>query len=112
MLHYRLTRTLNREHHARRALDNFAAIGGSIHRVGTSTAFELLIPIKAPQRRAALYKMLERNSCGEEFELVDVYSFEGGPQYRKVLESELDSGTPRPATEPVSDKAADAGAQS
>ena len=90
MLHFKISRVLTKEHFARVACNKFWSYGASAHRLGNSTEFIILIPIKRPERRAALLKMLMRNSLGEEFEIVDVYSFEGGPQYRIVDESELD----------------------
>ena len=90
MLHLKVRRVLPKEHHARTVVNKFFSYGASAHRLGNSTRFVVLIPIKRPERREALLKMLVRNSLGEEFELVDVYSFEGGPQFRVVDESELD----------------------
>ena len=90
MLHFKVTRVLPKEHHARTVVNKFFSYGASAHRLGNSTRFVVLIPIKRPERREALLRMLVRNSLGEEFELVDVYSFEGGPQFRVVDESELD----------------------
>lgn len=90
MLHLKVSRVLPKEHYARTVVNKFFSYGASAHRLGNSTRFVVLIPIKRPERRDALLKMLVRNSLGEEFELVDVYSFEGGPQFRTVDESELD----------------------
>ena len=90
MLHYKIARSLVKEAHARTACNKFFTYGAHAHRLGNSNQFVVLIPIKRPERRDALLKMLVRNSLGEEFELIDLYSFEGGPQYRTVEESELD----------------------
>ena len=90
MLHLKVTRVLPKEHYARTVVNKFFSYGASAHRLGSSTRFVVLIPLKRPERREALLKMLVRNSLGEDFELVDVFSFEGGPQFRTVDESELD----------------------
>ena len=90
MLHFKVMRVVPKEHHARTIVNKFFSYGASAHRLGNSTQFVVLLPIKRPERRDALLKMLVRNSIGEEFELVDVYSYEGGPQFRVVDESELD----------------------
>ena len=90
MLYFKIARVLPKEHQARSAVNKFFQYGASAHRLGNSTRFVVLIPLKRPERRDALLKMLVRNSLGEEFELVDVYSFEGGPQFNVIDESELD----------------------
>lgn len=90
MLHFKIARDLPKEHQARSAVNKFFTYGASAHRLGSSTRFVVLIPLKRPERRDALLKMLVRNSLGEEFELVDVYSFEGGPQFNVIDESQLD----------------------
>lgn len=90
MLHYLLNRRLVRESHARAALQRFANLGAAIHRVDDSKEFQLLIPIRRPHRRNALYKQLTRQAFGEEFLLVDVTSFVAGPQFVEVSEAEAD----------------------
>lgn len=91
MLHYKLGRLLTKEYMARAMLGSLAGHGASIHRIGNSSSFELFIPVKAPvARRAALLKVLARSHESETFDLVDISSFEGGPQYRRVTESDLD----------------------
>jgi hypothetical protein len=99
MLHFKLARILPKEYMARAVLGQLAHHGASVHRVGSSTAFELIIPIRAPAaRRASLLKVLAREHPTEVFDLIDVTSFEGGLQYRRVSDAELDPVTrePRP----------------
>lgn len=90
MLHYMLSRRLVRETHARTALQRFASLGAAIHRIDNSKNFQLLVPIRRPHRRNALYKQLTRQAFGDAFILIDVTSFTNGPQYKQVTEAEAD----------------------
>jgi|GEM_PF-5995620 len=90
-LYYMLGRRLVREQHARAALQRFAAFGASIHpfdKHDGKKEWILVIPIRRPARRHALWKVLDRNSAGEQFDLVWLESFEG-PTYRVISDADL-----------------------
>lgn len=91
MLHYKLNQVLKRERMARDSLRFFAQWGAAIHRIGDSQEFELLVPLRKPERRATLRKFLERNAVGASFVLVDVTGFDrDGPVYREISEADAD----------------------
>lgn len=92
MLHLKFTDPLVRESHARAALQQFAVYGASIHRLGSSGKFCLLIPLRKPERRQSLLRQLDRQTFGQrKFELVWLLGFDAaGPQFVTVHESQLD----------------------
>jgi hypothetical protein len=92
MLCYKLQTILKREPAARSALRHFEHLGGAIHRIGDTREFVLIVPLRKPERRAALLKQLDRNSVGAVWKLIDMTGFDrDGPVYRYLSESEADA---------------------
>ena len=92
MLCYRMQEPLVRESHARTAMNYFATLGASIHRIKQSKAFELIVPLRRPEKRHAVLKQLERQAIGQTFELIWLFGLNAdGVKYVPVREDQLDS---------------------